>query len=112
MKKHKRKIILILLLLIIIIISLYLFVFKEKTENISIPIVYESGTSSSIEGEIAKLKAISEQINKRSNDLEFLELNLLYGSKCKKNIFNKLYKVGTPEYRACVLNKGIKIKKN
>ena len=40
----------------------------------------------------------------------FLELNLIYGPKCKKNFYNKLYKIGTPEYRACVLNKGPQIK--
>ena len=61
--------------------------------------------------EISKLKAISEKINKKSKDLEFLELNLLYGSKCKKNFYNNLYKVGTVAYRNCVLNKA-KIKKN
>ena len=58
--------------------------------------------------EIAKLKAITEKINKRSKDLEFLELNLLYGHKCRKSNFNRLYKVGTPEYKTCVLNKGQK----
>jgi rod shape-determining protein MreC len=46
----------------------------------------------------------------RGKNLEFLELNLLYGNKCSKNdfknILKKKYKVGTPEYRACVLNKG------
>ena len=43
--------------------------------------------------------------------IEFLELNLLYGQKCAnniKNIFKKSFKVGSPEYRACVLNKGKK----
>jgi len=43
-------------------------------------------------------------------NLKFLELNLLYGNKCSKdnfkNILKKKYKVGTPEYKACVLNKG------
>jgi rod shape-determining protein MreC len=38
--------------------------------------------------------------------MEFLKLNLLYGHKCRKTIFNKLYKVGTPEYKNCVLQKG------
>ena len=38
--------------------------------------------------------------------MKFLELNLLYGRKCKKTFYNKLYKVGTTEYRECVLKKG------
>ena len=42
----------------------------------------------------------------------FLELNLLYGHKCRKTFFhNKLFKINTIEYRTCVLNKGL-IKKN
>ena len=43
--------------------------------------------------------------------MKFLELNLLYGHKCAnnvKNIFKKSFKVGSPEYRSCVLNKGKK----
>ena len=44
---------------------------------------------------------------KKSKNLEFLELNLIYGHKCRKTIFkSNLFKVGTDEYRACVLNKG------
>jgi len=58
------------------------------------------------------IKAEEEIRLKAGEEKIFKELNLKYGSKCKKRIFNKLYKVGTPEYRACVLNKGIKIKKN
>ena len=47
-----------------------------------------------------------------SKNIEFLELNLLYGHKCRKNFFKPhLYIVGTDEYRFCVFNKGI-IKKN
>ena len=48
---------------------------------------------------------VEEQINQKE-EIKFLELNLLYGHKCRKTIFNKLYKVGTSEYRNCVLQKG------
>jgi rod shape-determining protein MreC len=42
-----------------------------------------------------------------SDDLEFLKLNLSHGHKCRKTLFrSQLFKVGTPEYRKCVLNKG------
>jgi len=50
----------------------------------------------------------SQMINE--DEIKFLQLNLLYGNKCSKdnlkNILKKKYKVGTPEYKACVLNKG------
>ena len=67
-----------------------------------------------LKNKIFKLKnelGISEQIinqNKiQSAEVEYLKLNLLYGVKCKKNFFNKLYKVGSKKYKACVLNKGL-----
>jgi len=57
-------------------------------------------------------KKISEDKIKNKN-IEFLELNLLHGHKCRRTLFkSSLYKVGTDEYRACVLNKGSIIKKN
>ena len=62
-----------------------------------------------------ELKKSSERIKadkKKNKNLEFLELNLLHGHKCRKRLFkSKLYIVGTDEYRDCVLNKG-PIKKN
>ncbi|MDC1279906.1 rod shape-determining protein MreC [Pelagibacteraceae bacterium] len=45
-------------------------------------------------------------------NIKFLELNLLYGPKCRKNLFRpNLYKINTDEYRNCIFNKGI-IKNN
>jgi len=58
-----------------------------------------------------ELRKSGEQIKadqKRNENLEFLELNLLHGHKCRKRIFKlKLYKIDTDEYRTCVLNKGL-----
>ena len=55
---------------------------------------------------IKKNKKLKENLTKNKN-LEFLELNLLHGHKCRKNFFRpKLYKIETAEYRNCVLNKG------
>ncbi|MDC3355203.1 rod shape-determining protein MreC [Candidatus Pelagibacter sp.] len=52
-------------------------------------------------------KKIIEGQNKSKN-LEFLELNLLYGHKCRKSFFKpKLFIINTSEYRNCVLNKGL-----
>ena len=40
-------------------------------------------------------------------ELDFLRLNLEFGEKCgKKGFLKKGYKVGTTEYKNCVLNKG------
>ena len=55
------------------------------------------------------IKKQIDEINQNKLDqkeLEFLRLNLLYSSKCQKSGFKKGYKVGTPEYRECILNKG------
>ena len=57
-------------------------------------------------------KKVDEQndlINQNSIDkdeLDFLRLNLIHSSKCKKTAFKKGYKVGTPEYKNCILKKG------
>ncbi len=40
------------------------------------------------------------------NELTFLRLNLIHSSKCKKTAFKKGFKVGTPEYKDCILRKG------
>ena len=42
------------------------------------------------------------------NELNFLRLNLIYSSKCQKSGFKKGFKVGTPEYKNCILNRGKK----
>ena len=56
-------------------------------------------------------KRIKEEQDKQEN-LEFLELNLLHGHKCRKTMFrSKLFKVNTSEYRDCVFKKA-GIKKN
>jgi rod shape-determining protein MreC len=59
-------------------------------------------------------KQLKEQNKKNKNiqiekeDIKFLKLNLLYGHKCRRTFLkSKLYKIGTPEYKACVLSKGI-----
>ena len=41
------------------------------------------------------------------DELEFLRLNLLYSHKCQtRKLFTAGLKVGTPEYKKCILNKG------
>ena len=53
-------------------------------------------------------KKNNQQNINQKGEIKFLEMNLVYGHKCRKSIFNRLYKVGTTEYKECVLNKGLK----
>ena len=56
-----------------------------------------------------KIKKQIKEINQNKLDqeeFEFLRLNLLYSAKCQKTIFKKGYKVGTPEYKNCILKRG------
>ena len=88
---------------------------KEIAEEIRIEIEEENSflkiRINKLQNEISIAKKIIKQDEIRSEEIKFLELNIVYGKKCKKNLFNKLYKEGTKEYSACVLSKG-KIKKN
>ena len=54
-------------------------------------------------------KQIINQFNIDKSELEFLRLNLTYGHLCRKTfINNKGFKVGTAEYKNCVLRRGVK----
>jgi rod shape-determining protein MreC len=61
-----------------------------------------------LKNEILVKKKNNQQNSNQKKEIKFLEMNLIYGHKCRKSIFNKLYKVGTVKYRECVLNKGLK----
>ena len=55
-------------------------------------------------------KNIIQQHNLDQEELEFLRLNLIYSSKCQsKKLFSKGHKVGTPEYKECIMRKGSQI---
>ena len=59
-----------------------------------------------------KLDIQGEKINQNiidQEELEFLRLNLVYSGKCKRTAFRKGYKVGTPEYKNCILRRGKKL---
>ena len=61
------------------------------------------------ERKITEQESIINSHNIDKEEFEFLKLNLEFGEKCaKKNLLVKGYKVGTPEYRKCVLRRGIK----
>ena len=61
-----------------------------------------------LKNEILITKKNNQKNKIQDDEIEFLKMNLFYGHRCKKNIINNLYKVGTPEYRRCVLKKGLK----
>ena len=54
-------------------------------------------------------KNIINQYNIDKEELEFLRLNLIYSSKCQtRKLFSTGFKIGTPEYKNCILNRGKK----
>ena len=58
-----------------------------------------------------EITTANTNIKKYINDsekIEFLELSLLNGYKCRKTFYNNLYKVNTPEYKKCILSYKIK----
>ena len=59
--------------------------------------------------EVSRLKTEENLALNIEEQNSFKDLELKYSSKCKKTFFNKLYRVGTSEYKNCILNKGIKI---
>ena len=61
-----------------------------------------------LEEEKAKLeKEIEEQKKKLKEEKLYNELEPKYRRECEKKLFNDLYEIGSPEYRACIINKGI-----
>ncbi len=62
-----------------------------------------------LQKEIEQQNNIISQNTIDQKELNFLRLNLIYSSKCIKTSFGKGYKVGTTQYRDCILNKGKKI---
>ncbi len=52
-------------------------------------------------------KNVIQQHDLDREELEFLRLNLIYSSKCQsKKLFSTGFKVGTPEYKECIMRKG------
>jgi len=61
-----------------------------------------------LKNEILITKKNNQKNEIENDEIKFLKINLFHGHKCRKNLINNLYKVGTPEYRKCVLKKGLK----
>ena len=58
-------------------------------------------------GENDLQKNVIQKHDLDKEEYEFLRLNLIYSSKCQsKKLFSTGFKVGTPEYRKCIMQKG------
>ena len=63
-----------------------------------------------LNSKLSNQKEKIDQFNIDKDELEYLRLNLIYSHKCQtKKLFSTGYKIGTPEYKECILNKGKKI---
>jgi len=60
------------------------------------------------QNEIMIIKNDIKESTIQKEEIKFLKLNLLYGHKCRKTIFNNLYKVNSKKYKTCVFDKGVK----
>jgi rod shape-determining protein MreC len=61
--------------------------------------------------EEATIKAEEEATIKAEEEALFKEFSKKYIKKCKKTFFNNLYKVGTPQFKACIMEKGFEAQK-
>ena len=83
--------------------------FKEENENLKIKMNDLNNNISNLQKEKISQKKKLDQFNIDKEELEFLRLNLNYGHKCRKSIFNaKGFSVGSVKYKKCVMNKGRK----
>ena len=83
--------------------------FKEENENLISKINDLNAQIMDIQKENVSQKLKLDQFNMDKEELEFLRLNLNYGHKCRKSIFNaKGFSIGSAKYKKCVMNKGRK----
>ena len=84
--------------------------FKEENENLKVKISDLNDQVFDLNNEITRQKEKINQFDLDKEELEFLRLNLIYSHKCQtKKLFSTGFKVGTPEYKKCILNKGKKV---
>ncbi len=81
--------------------------FKDENENLKSLINDLNNRIISFQNENESQKETIKQFNIDTEELEFLRLNLIYSQKCQsRKLFSSGFKVGTPEYKKCILNKG------
>ena len=81
--------------------------FKDENEKLKSQVNYLNNKIISFQNENEIQKETIKQFNIDTEELEFLRLNLIYSQKCQsRKLFNTGFKVGTPEYKKCIMNKG------
>ena len=81
--------------------------FKDENENLKSKINDLNNRIKVYINENEIQKEAINQFNIDKEELEFLRLNLIYSQKCQsRKLFSTGFKVGTPEYKNCILNKG------
>ena len=81
--------------------------FKDENENLKSQINDLNNRIIKFQNETEIQKEKINQFNIDTDELEFLRLNLIYSQKCQsRKLFSSGFKVGTPEYKQCILNKG------
>ena len=81
--------------------------FKEENDYLKIQINKLNDEIYSYKNEITSQKDKINQFFIDQEELEFLRLNLIYSSKCQsKKLFSTGFRVGTPEYKECIMQKG------
>ena len=84
--------------------------FKEENDYLKIKINELNDKIFNLNLNLSKQNQEINQFNLDREELEYLRLNLIYSHKCQtRKLFSTGYKVGTPEYKKCILNKGKKI---
>jgi len=82
--------------------------FKNENENLKAQINQLNNEIVEFRKEVLSQKKEINQFSIDREELDFLRLNLRYGHKCRKSFFNsKGFIVGTAEYKACVLKRGV-----
>ena len=83
--------------------------FFDKIKKLKTEINNLNNNITNLQRENDLQKNTINQIERDEEELEFLRLNLLYSNKCQsKKLFSTGYKVGTKEYKDCIMNKGKK----
>ena len=83
--------------------------FFDKIKKLETEINNLNNNITNLQRENNLQKSTINQIERDEEELEFLRLNLLYSNKCQsKKLFSTGYKVGTKEYKDCIMNKGKK----
>ena len=84
--------------------------FKEENDYLKTKIKDLNEQILNLNNKTLNQKEKIDQFNIDKEELEYLRLNLIYSHKCQtRKLFSTGYKVGSPEYKKCILNKGKKL---